>query len=104
VAELIATEQNGLLVPPEQAEPLADALLRLIRDPALRSRLGKAGAARVTADFDSKASLGTLAALFDSAAAEHWTPRRVGAEAFASEDEALTDPAVAVPSRAALRP
>jgi glycosyltransferase involved in cell wall biosynthesis len=91
VAELIEPERNGLLVPPENAQELAEVMLRLIRDPALRNRFGRAGAARVAKDFDSRASLGTLAALFD------------GAEAFAAEDEVLMDPAVETP-RAALRP
>jgi glycosyltransferase involved in cell wall biosynthesis len=39
--ELIADNQSGLLVPPGEAEPAASALLRLLRDPPLRARLGE---------------------------------------------------------------
>ncbi|HUR63212.1 MAG TPA: glycosyltransferase family 4 protein [Candidatus Thermoplasmatota archaeon] len=37
---------NGLLVPPEDSAALAAALLRLLRDPRLRARLGEANHAR----------------------------------------------------------
>ncbi len=42
IPEVIAHEQTGLLIPPGDSKPLAEALLRLIRDPQLRSRLGAA--------------------------------------------------------------
>src|SRR5437899_3099069 len=47
VKEAIADEVNGLLVNPGDAEALAAALLRLKRDPALRTRLGQAARACV---------------------------------------------------------
>ncbi len=40
--------EQGLLVEPESAQALADAILRLYREPALRSLLGAAGKERVT--------------------------------------------------------
>jgi glycosyltransferase involved in cell wall biosynthesis len=33
----------GILVPPEDASALADAIVKLARDPALRAQLGRAG-------------------------------------------------------------
>ncbi|MEC5383450.1 glycosyltransferase family 4 protein [Aurantimonas sp. C2-6-R+9] len=42
--ELVSHGKTGLLVPPKEVERLADALEELIRDPAMRARLG--GAAR----------------------------------------------------------
>ncbi len=49
------TEQTGLLVPPMQAAPLADALRRLAGDGGLRARLGAAGRARALALYDEAA-------------------------------------------------
>jgi glycosyltransferase involved in cell wall biosynthesis len=41
IPEIIEHEQSGLLVPPRNSKALADGLLRLIDDKALRERLGK---------------------------------------------------------------
>ncbi|HTF90439.1 MAG TPA: glycosyltransferase family 4 protein [Planctomycetota bacterium] len=51
VPEVVIDEGTGLLVPPSQIEPLAAAMGRLARDPALRARLGVAGHARVLEHF-----------------------------------------------------
>jgi glycosyltransferase involved in cell wall biosynthesis len=54
--------ETGLLVPPGEPEPLAEALARLATDPELRTRLGAAGQARVLAHYTStKMAEGTLA-------------------------------------------
>jgi len=66
ITELLTDEVNGLLVPPDHPEALAAAIARAIGDPALRERLGKAGAERVHAEFDHKATIGRLIALFES--------------------------------------
>ena len=41
-AEIIEHDRTGLLVPASQPDALADALARLLDDPPLRDRLGKA--------------------------------------------------------------
>ncbi len=41
--EQVVPGETGLLVPPGQAAPLADASRRLAADPALRARMGAAG-------------------------------------------------------------
>jgi glycosyltransferase involved in cell wall biosynthesis len=43
VPGVITPEVNGLLIPPGDADALAQGLIRLLNDPALRERLGKAG-------------------------------------------------------------
>ena len=66
VPELFTDDLNGLLVAPEDPPALADALEKLIRNPALRARLGDAASARVRHDFDQHVSIRQLAALFDA--------------------------------------
>jgi glycosyltransferase involved in cell wall biosynthesis len=58
MGEIIADGESGLLVPPQEPAVLAAALVRLLRDPALRERMGRAGRRRVELQFtwDSVAS------------------------------------------------
>jgi len=51
IAELVVPGETGLLVPPNAPENLSGALLRLLRDPALRARLAEAGYQRVRQEF-----------------------------------------------------
>jgi len=62
VPELIVDGETGVLVPPEAPDVLAQALLSLLTQPALRARFGTAGNARVKAEFDHAAGLDRLAA------------------------------------------
>jgi glycosyltransferase involved in cell wall biosynthesis len=64
VPELIEDGVNGLLTPPDDPQALAGSLERLIRDPALRGRLGAAGRARVERDFDLERGIDRLAEKF----------------------------------------
>jgi glycosyltransferase involved in cell wall biosynthesis len=50
-AELVERDATGLLVPPSNAPAMAEALLRLGRDPVLRERMGQAGRARAEREF-----------------------------------------------------
>jgi len=49
--EVVIPEKTGFLVPPQTVEPLADAILRLARDPDLRRRLGEQGRGLFTEQF-----------------------------------------------------
>jgi len=64
IPELVADQENGLLVPPGRADLVADALVRLSRDPELRNRLGRAGRARVVEAFDIRREARRLHDLF----------------------------------------
>jgi glycosyltransferase involved in cell wall biosynthesis len=66
IPELIDNNINGLLVPEKNAEAMADAIERLLMNPALRQQLGEAGRARVCKDFDSQITTLDLKALFVS--------------------------------------
>lgn len=68
IPELILDGETGLLVPPEDAKLLSVAIGRLIVDPALRDRLGTAGAARVRSRFGMSAGIDELARRFGLAA------------------------------------
>ncbi|MEJ7668421.1 MAG: glycosyltransferase family 4 protein [Casimicrobiaceae bacterium] len=61
IPELIENDVTGLLVDAGAADQLADALSRLITDPALRRRLGDAGYARTTGEFSMDAGADRLA-------------------------------------------
>jgi glycosyltransferase involved in cell wall biosynthesis len=63
--ELITDGETGLLVPPQDPEALAAAMLRLIRDPALARRLGQAARRRVETDFTLEAMVRRLETLYD---------------------------------------
>lgn len=49
--EVVEDGSNGLLVSAKSVEPLADALERLIRDPALRAAMGRRGRERAVQEF-----------------------------------------------------
>lgn len=46
IPDIVEQDGTGLLVPPSDPEALADALLRLYREPGLRENLGRAGKER----------------------------------------------------------
>lgn len=52
--EVIETDQTGILCPPGDADSAADALLKLLRNPQMRRRMGEEGQKRVQQQFDSK--------------------------------------------------
>ena len=68
IPELVSDGENGLLVPPDDPEALAAALIRLREEPELAGRLARAGEETVRRRFDGDALAGRLAALFREAA------------------------------------
>jgi glycosyltransferase involved in cell wall biosynthesis len=69
IPELVSDGYNGLFVPPDDAEALAGAILRLRGNPVLASRLGAAAAATVRERFDGDRLAATLAGLFHESGA-----------------------------------
>jgi len=51
IPEVVADGETGLLVPPDEPEPLADALNALLRDPDRAAEMGLAGRKRAVAEF-----------------------------------------------------
>ncbi|MBM2821280.1 MAG: colanic acid biosynthesis glycosyltransferase WcaL [Thermoleophilia bacterium] len=68
IPELVENEVNGLLVPPDDAAALTEAILRLHHDPELAARLGRAGQVTVRERFDGSELGRRLAELFQVAA------------------------------------
>ncbi|MEA1937831.1 MAG: glycosyltransferase family 4 protein, partial [Pseudomonadota bacterium] len=54
VREIARDGNNALLVPPCDVEALADAILKLVRDPELRARMGAAGRKLVLEEFSQE--------------------------------------------------
>jgi glycosyltransferase involved in cell wall biosynthesis len=63
IPELVQDGANGILVPPEDPHALAEAMLRLAKDPALRRRLAAAGEATVASRFDGDVLAARMAGL-----------------------------------------
>ena len=60
IPELIDDGENGLLVPPNDPQALADALLTLSHAPDRRAAMGRNGQKRVRTDFDAEREIEQL--------------------------------------------
>jgi glycosyltransferase involved in cell wall biosynthesis len=66
--EVVADGRTGLLVAPRDHEAMADAIVRLLRDDALRARMGAAGAARVRERFSVERMVQDTLAVYERVA------------------------------------
>ena len=66
--EVIEHGVSGLLVPPRDGAALGEAMLALLRDAALRRRIGQAGMRRVDEQFDSRAAGARLVEMYEELA------------------------------------
>lgn len=62
--EAVINEENGILVPARDSAALARAILRLLRDPQLRRRLGALGYAMAQERFDQRLVFARVAAAY----------------------------------------
>jgi glycosyltransferase involved in cell wall biosynthesis len=63
--EIVESGVTGLLVPPQDAEHLAQAIETLLSDSDRRLRMGQAGAARVRDYFSAQRMVHELQAIYD---------------------------------------
>jgi starch synthase len=64
IPEVVADGETGLLVPPDEPRPLADALNALLRDPGRARAMGQAGRKRAVAEFGWPAIAAQTAELY----------------------------------------
>jgi glycosyltransferase involved in cell wall biosynthesis len=65
VPELVKEDVHGLLVEPRDPEALAEAVTRLLRDPALAKRLGAEGRQRQQREFSLEAMVRRIEDLYE---------------------------------------
>ena len=70
IPELIENEKTGLLAPPGRPRELAEAMLKMLTDEALRARVIPAARQRVMQDFDNKVLIKQLADIYRSEISE----------------------------------
>ena len=69
IPECVTDQQTGILVPPAQSQPLAQALIRLLTHDEQRRRMGRAGQARVRANFSTESQIQRIDRSLERAAA-----------------------------------
>jgi glycosyltransferase involved in cell wall biosynthesis len=76
--EAVTPGETGALVPPDDPAALADALARLLADPAALDRMGERARLRARGEFDAEVNFGRLYELLDGGRAAE---RRMGGAA-----------------------
>ena len=66
IPEIVEHNRTGILVPPAEATPLANALAALLGDERLRDEMGSAGRQRFLDQFDARVMATRYQALYDS--------------------------------------
>jgi glycosyltransferase involved in cell wall biosynthesis len=76
VPELIEHGVTGLVVPPDDPRAMADAIERLLRDPVLRARMGRAARCRAKQRFSVRTQVNRLCDLWAAILSERGVPCR----------------------------
>ncbi|HEX7049630.1 MAG TPA: glycosyltransferase [Longimicrobiales bacterium] len=63
--DIVIDGETGLLVEPKATEPMADAILRLLRDPEFAAALGRAGRVRAAEVFSNRRYAREVEAVYD---------------------------------------
>ena len=70
--EIVSDDINGLLVAPRDAQGLAAAIERLVRNKTLRLRMGEAARRRVESDFSEQKVINDTMAVYRQALGDRW--------------------------------
>ena len=76
IPELVADGANGFLVPVRAPDQIAQRVIQLLEDPALRARMGAAGRLAAEQKFDLSRNLDTLMRAYGFDSAPETEPRR----------------------------
>ena len=63
--QVVADGVTGLLVPPRDADSLADAVLRLVAEPERRAEMGRAARERAATHFDQQRCIDVTLAVYE---------------------------------------
>jgi glycosyltransferase involved in cell wall biosynthesis len=74
IPELVEDGRNGLLVPPEEPQAMAAAMVHLLTDLSLRRQIIVEAHNRIRSEFDNRRLIGKLGALFEGAGVKRETP------------------------------
>lgn len=77
IPEAITSEENGLLIPPEQPQTLADALARVIADASFAQRIADAGSRTMQERFHVRDVVARYAETYQRLLSE-WRPQHAG--------------------------
>lgn len=69
IPEIVADEETGLLVPPEDEAALTEALDRMLADPAAAARMGERGRERAREEFSARRMVDGTLAVYEAALA-----------------------------------
>jgi glycosyltransferase involved in cell wall biosynthesis len=69
--DVVIPEETGFLVHPKDSAGLAQAVVRLLRDPQLRQRMGEAGRRRVDPAFRAETMVEQIATVYESLVRRH---------------------------------
>ncbi len=81
-------DRSGLLVPPDDPRALADAMMKLLTDPAMAGAMGRAARVRVTECFEQQATVARYAAGYEALARKIQARRAAAMPATSSPDDA----------------
>jgi glycosyltransferase involved in cell wall biosynthesis len=78
--------ENGLLVPPRDSAALAEAILRLLEDPALRARMGARGREIAVGEFAVERVIAETLEVYRSLLTSEWPSEAPASSAPVSAD------------------
>jgi len=97
VPEIVLDEVTGLLVPMGDVAGMAEAVCKLVADPALRLRMGSAGKQRVLEHFTTEQTVPQMEAVFERTCAIAIRKKNFAKEASAPMAGKTTESAVEHP-------